>query len=37
VVLGRNDEARARAARFRAMAPNSLFMSAIDASLRSIP
>lgn len=37
VALGRNDEARARAARFRAVAPNSLFMPAIDAALQSIP
>jgi hypothetical protein len=33
----RYDEARARGARFRASAPNSLFLPAIDASLASIP
>jgi hypothetical protein len=37
VALGRYDEARARAARFRAGAPNSLFLPAIEASLSSIP
>jgi len=37
VALGRNDEARARAARFKAVAPNSLFMPAIDAALGSNP
>jgi hypothetical protein len=37
VALGRYDEARARAARFRAGAPNSLFLPAIEASLASIP
>jgi hypothetical protein len=37
VALGRYDEARARAARFRAAAPNSLFLPAIEASLASIP
>jgi hypothetical protein len=36
-VLGRYDEARARAARFRASAPNSLFLPAVDATLASIP
>jgi hypothetical protein len=35
--LGRNDEARARAERFRIAAPHSLFLPAIEASLRSIP
>jgi outer membrane protein assembly factor BamD (BamD/ComL family) len=34
---GRYDEARARAARFRAMWPNSLFLPAVDASIASIP
>lgn len=37
VVSKRYDEARSRAARFRAAAPNSLFLPAIDASLASIP
>ncbi len=37
VALGRNVEARARAARLKTVAPNSLFMPAIDASLKSIP
>ena len=37
VALGRNDEARGRAARFRAATPNSLFLPAIDSSLQSIP
>jgi hypothetical protein len=37
VALGRADEARARAARFRATSPNSLFMPAVDATLASIP
>lgn len=36
-VLGRSGEARARAARFRASAPHSLFLPAIDATLGSIP
>ncbi len=36
-VLGRFDEARARAARLRATSPNSLFMPAVDATLASIP
>jgi hypothetical protein len=36
-VEGRFDEARARAARFRASAPNSLFLPAVDATLASIP
>jgi len=37
VVTGRYDEARARASRFKASAPASLFMPSVDASLRSIP
>jgi hypothetical protein len=37
VATGRYDEARARAARFREAAPNSLFLPAIEASLASIP
>jgi len=37
VALGRYDEARARAAKLRAAAPNSLFLPAIDATLGSIP
>jgi hypothetical protein len=37
VAAGRYDEARARAARFRAAAPHSLFLPAIDATLASIP
>lgn len=37
VLAGRYDEARTRAARFRAQTPNSLFLPAIDASLASIP
>jgi hypothetical protein len=37
VAAGRYDEARARAARFRTAAPNSLFLPAIEASLASIP
>ncbi len=37
VTLGRYDEARARAARFRAAVPNSLFSPAVEASLSSIP
>ncbi len=36
-VEGRFDEARARGARFRASAPNSLFLPAVDATLASIP
>jgi hypothetical protein len=36
-VEGRFDEARARAARFRASAPNSLFLPAVDATIASIP
>ncbi|HEY5260789.1 MAG TPA: hypothetical protein VIJ33_01620, partial [Solirubrobacteraceae bacterium] len=35
--MGRYDEARARAVRFRASAPNSLFLPAVDATLASIP
>lgn len=34
---GRYDEARARAARFRAAWPNSLFLPAVEASVASIP
>jgi hypothetical protein len=34
---GRYDEARTRAVRFRASAPNSLFLPAVDATLASIP
>ena len=37
VALGRYDEARARAARFRATSPHSVLMPAIDATLDSIP
>jgi hypothetical protein len=37
VLLQQYGEARARASRFRASAPNSLFLPAIDASLASIP
>jgi hypothetical protein len=37
VGLGRYDEARARAARFRASSPHSLLLPAIDAALASIP
>jgi hypothetical protein len=37
VALGRYDEARARAARFRTAAPHSLLMPAIDSALESIP
>lgn len=37
ILSGRYDDARMRAARFRASAPNSLFLPAIDASLASIP
>ena len=36
-VLGRFDEARARAARFRQLNPHSLFLPAVDASLSSFP
>lgn len=37
VALGRYDEARARAARFRAATPHSVMLPAIDAALGSIP
>jgi hypothetical protein len=37
VIGGRYDEARARAARFRAAWPGSLFLPAVEASLASIP
>jgi hypothetical protein len=37
VMLKRYDEARARASRFKAAAPNSLFLPVIDASLAAIP
>jgi hypothetical protein len=37
IAAARYDEARARAARFRAATPNSLFLPAIEASLASIP
>jgi len=37
VISGRYEDARARAARFRASSPHSLFMPAVDASLASIP
>jgi hypothetical protein len=37
VALGRYEEARATAARFRAASPESLFLPAIEASLESIP
>jgi hypothetical protein len=37
VLLKRYDDARERAARFKASAPNSLFLPAIDTSLSSIP
>jgi hypothetical protein len=37
VVAGRYGEARARAARFREIAPDSLFAPAVEASLASIP
>ncbi len=37
VALGRYDEARAAAAKFRAASPGSLFLPAIEASLGSIP
>jgi hypothetical protein len=37
VALGRYDEARERAARFRAAVPNSLFLPSVDATLSSIP
>jgi hypothetical protein len=37
VLAGRGDEARARAAKFRTAYPESLFLQAIESSLRSIP
>jgi hypothetical protein len=37
VLAGRHAEARARAARFEASSPNSLFLPAVEASLTSIP
>lgn len=37
VAEGRVDEAKARAARFRAASPNSLFLPAIEASVGAIP
>jgi hypothetical protein len=37
VALGRYDDARARATRFRATTPHSVLMPAIDATLESIP
>src|SRR5258708_4576392 len=37
VLAGRYDDARSRAARFRATSPNSLFLPVVDASLASIP
>jgi hypothetical protein len=37
VLAGRGDEARARADKFRAKYPASLFLPAIESSLRSIP
>ncbi|MEO7112132.1 MAG: hypothetical protein ABI183_16935 [Polyangiaceae bacterium] len=37
VGAGRDDEARARAARFRAKYPSSLFLPAIAAAIRTIP
>jgi hypothetical protein len=37
VLSDRYDDARARAARFRSTAPNSLFLPAIESSLGSIP
>ncbi|MGH7434423.1 MAG: hypothetical protein ACRENE_01980 [Polyangiaceae bacterium] len=37
VIAGRYDDARGRAARFRAAWPGSLFLPAVDASLASIP
>jgi TolA-binding protein len=35
--LGRYDDARARAARFRQRWPDSVYLSAVDATLKSIP
>jgi hypothetical protein len=37
ITMGRNGEARARAERFKATTPNSLFLPAIEASLATIP
>jgi hypothetical protein len=37
VAVGRYDDARARAASFRAAAPHSLFLPAVDVTLASIP
>ncbi len=37
VLAGRGEEARARAARFRTNYPDSLFLPALESSLRSIP
>jgi outer membrane protein assembly factor BamD (BamD/ComL family) len=35
--LGRYDDARGRAARFRQRWPDSVYLSAVDATLKSIP
>jgi hypothetical protein len=37
VLAGRNDEARARAARFRARYPGSLFLPALESQIKSLP
>jgi len=37
VLAGRADDARARAAQFRAKYPESLFLPALDSALRSLP
>ena len=37
VLAGRGDDARARTARFRARYPDSLFLPALESTLRSIP
>jgi hypothetical protein len=37
VLAGRGEDARARAARFRATYPESLFLPALESSLRSLP
>jgi outer membrane protein assembly factor BamD (BamD/ComL family) len=37
VIQGRYIDARARASRFRAAYPNSLFLPAVDSSVASIP
>jgi hypothetical protein len=37
VALGRYDDARARAARFKEATPNSLFLPAVEAAVASIP